>query len=157
MSHFISTTIPYVNGAPHIGHAQEFVLADALRRYCGDVYFQSGADENSLKNVLAAEAAGVDTATYVAARSDDFEHLTKALGLALTDFIRTSSDPRTGRLSRGFGVNASATATSIRRNTVGFIASVANSSTPPVSCKTADARSITSSQRSSLRRTTSFD
>ena len=94
MSHFISTTIPYVNGAPHIGHAQEFVLADALRRYCGDVYFQSGADENSLKNVLAAEAAGVDTATYVAVRSDDFEHLTKALGLALTDFIRTSSDPR---------------------------------------------------------------
>ena len=73
MTQFISTTIPYVNGAPHIGHAQEFVLADALRRYYGDVHFQSGADENSLKNVLAAEAAGLDTAAYVAARADEFE------------------------------------------------------------------------------------
>ncbi|HTO56523.1 MAG TPA: methionine--tRNA ligase [Pseudomonadales bacterium] len=94
MARFISTTIPYVNGAPHIGHAQEFVLADALRRYYGDVYFLSGADENSLKNVLAAQAAGMDTAAYVAARSDEFERLTHALGLELSDFIRTSSDPR---------------------------------------------------------------
>jgi methionyl-tRNA synthetase len=94
VSHFISTTIPYVNGAPHLGHAQEFVLADALRRYHGDAYFQSGTDENSLKNVLAAEAAGMDTETYVAARSDDFERLTRTLGLELTDFIRTSADPR---------------------------------------------------------------
>ncbi len=94
MSQFLSTTIPYVNGAPHIGHAQEFVLADVLRRYREDVYFQSGADENSLKNVLAAEAAGVRTDEYVAARSDEFERLTGMLGLDLTDFIRTSADPR---------------------------------------------------------------
>ena len=44
MTRFISTTIPYVNGAPHIGHAQEFVLADALRRYYGHDYFLSGTD-----------------------------------------------------------------------------------------------------------------
>jgi methionyl-tRNA synthetase len=94
MTRFISTTIPYVNGAPHIGHAQEFVLADALRRYYADVYFLSGADENSLKNVLAAQAAGMDTAAYVAGRADEFERLTRALGLELTDFIRTSSDVR---------------------------------------------------------------
>jgi len=94
MTRFISTTIPYVNGAPHVGHAQEFVLADALRRYYGDVYFLSGTDENSLKNVLAAQAAGIDTAAYVARRSDEFERLTAMLGLSPTDFIRTSSDPR---------------------------------------------------------------
>jgi methionyl-tRNA synthetase len=94
MSKYLSTTIPYVNGAPHIGHAQEFVLADAMRRHLTDVYFQSGADENSLKNVLAAEAAGIPTEECVAARSDDFENLTKTLGLELTDFIRTSSDLR---------------------------------------------------------------
>ena len=94
MSHFISTTIPYVNGSPHIGHAQEFILTDALCRYYDDVYFQSGTDENSLKNVLAAKAAGVDTTDYVTNRSNDFEQLTNALGLDLTDFIRTSSDPR---------------------------------------------------------------
>ena len=40
---YISTAIAYVNGAPHLGHALEFVQADALARYhrlIGDeVYF----------------------------------------------------------------------------------------------------------------------
>ncbi|MDA1300920.1 MAG: methionine--tRNA ligase [Proteobacteria bacterium] len=94
MQHFISTTIPYVNGEPHIGHAQEFVLADVLTRHYPDVYFLSGADENSLKNVLAAEAAGMPTREYVARQSDAFEALTGLLGLELSDFIRTSDDPR---------------------------------------------------------------
>ena len=76
MTHFISTAIPYVNGAPHVGHALEFVLADALRRCDGDTYFLSGADENSLKNVLAAQSAGADTAAYVAARSFGYMPMT---------------------------------------------------------------------------------
>lgn len=94
MRHYVSTTIPYVNGTPHIGHAQEFVLADALRRSMDDVYFQSGADENSLKNVLSAQASATPTAEYVDARADEFETLARTLGLELDDFIRTSSDPR---------------------------------------------------------------
>ena len=31
--YYISTAIPYVNARPHIGHALEFVLTDALARY----------------------------------------------------------------------------------------------------------------------------
>ena len=61
---YITTTIPYVNARPHIGFALELVQADVLARYrrgCGDaVRFQAGTDDNSLKNVLAAEAAGVE-------------------------------------------------------------------------------------------------
>ena len=91
---FISTTIPYVNGAPHIGHAQEFVLADVLARSYPSVYFHSGADENSLKNVLAAKSLGIPVDQFVAQRSDEFEDLTGYLGLNLTDFLRTSSDAR---------------------------------------------------------------
>lgn len=30
---YITTSIPYVNGAPHLGHALEFVHVDALARY----------------------------------------------------------------------------------------------------------------------------
>ena len=30
--YFISTSIPYVNGKPHIGHAMEYVITDALAR-----------------------------------------------------------------------------------------------------------------------------
>jgi methionyl-tRNA synthetase len=30
---FISTSIPYVNAAPHLGHALEFIQADVLARH----------------------------------------------------------------------------------------------------------------------------
>src|SRR3989304_2350900 len=61
--YYLTTAIPYVNAKPHIGHALEYVIADAIHRYQdligNDVYFVSGADENALKNVQAAEKAGV--------------------------------------------------------------------------------------------------
>jgi methionyl-tRNA synthetase len=60
---YITTSIPYVNSHPHIGHALELVQADALARYhrlAGrDVYFQTGTDENAFKNVLAAKELGI--------------------------------------------------------------------------------------------------
>jgi methionyl-tRNA synthetase len=60
---YITTTLPYVNARPHIGHALELVQADVLARYHrgrGDtVRFQAGTDDNALKNVLAAGAAGL--------------------------------------------------------------------------------------------------
>ncbi|MBI1952328.1 class I tRNA ligase family protein, partial [Candidatus Saccharibacteria bacterium] len=27
---YVTTSIPYVNGAPHLGHSMEFVLGDVL-------------------------------------------------------------------------------------------------------------------------------
>ena len=58
---YLTSAIPYVNAAPHIGHAQEFVYADVIRRYrslLGDkVLYLCGADENALKIVQAAEKA----------------------------------------------------------------------------------------------------
>ena len=30
--YFVTTSIPYVNGEPHLGHAMEFVMADVLAR-----------------------------------------------------------------------------------------------------------------------------
>jgi methionyl-tRNA synthetase len=66
---YITTTLPYVNARPHIGHALELVQADVLARFRrgrGDsVRSQADTDDNSLKNVLAAEAAGMDVRTFV--------------------------------------------------------------------------------------------
>jgi methionyl-tRNA synthetase len=94
---FISTTIPYVNANPHLGHALEYVQADSYARHRAmrgdDVFFLSGSDENSLKNVLAAEQAGVPTAELVARNVAFFERLMKALGVETRHFIRTSVDP----------------------------------------------------------------
>lgn len=58
-----------MNARPHLGFALELVQADVLARYhrlTGDqVRFQTGTDDNSLKNVLAAEAEGISTARLV--------------------------------------------------------------------------------------------
>jgi methionyl-tRNA synthetase len=95
---YLTTTIPYVNAAPHLGHALEFVQADALarqrRRRGDDVRFLSGTDDNSLKNVLAAEAAGLDVQAFVDRNAAKFKELQAALNLTFDDFIRTSTDPR---------------------------------------------------------------
>lgn len=95
---YVTTAIPYVNASPHLGHALEFVQADVLarsHRLAGDdVRFLSGTDDNALKNVLAAEVAGVSVAEYVRVHADEFEALGQTLGLSLDDYIRTSTDPR---------------------------------------------------------------
>jgi len=95
---YITTAIPYVNGDPHLGFALECVQADALARHRRQrderVRFLSGTDDNSLKNVEAAEAAGVPIAEFVNAKAERFEALREPLGLSYDDFIRTSTDPR---------------------------------------------------------------
>ncbi|HKE66584.1 MAG TPA: methionine--tRNA ligase [Micromonosporaceae bacterium] len=98
MTTYLTTTIPYVNAAPHLGFALEAVQADVLARHArlrGEpVRLLSGTDDNSLKNVLAADAAGVDVATFVDANADRFAALAGPLSLTYDDFIRTSRDPR---------------------------------------------------------------
>lgn len=91
---FITTAIDYVNAAPHVGHAVEKVLTDVVARYhrlCGDeTYFLTGSDENSLKNVQAAEKAGRPTAEFVAENAETFKALAGSLDLSFDQFIRTT-------------------------------------------------------------------
>jgi methionyl-tRNA synthetase len=95
---YLTTAIPYVNGDPHLGYALELVQADVLarhRRRRGDaVRFLRGTDDNALKNVDAAVAAGVPVARFVAQKARRFAELSEPLQLSNDDFIRTSTDPR---------------------------------------------------------------
>src|SRR3954447_12056205 len=95
---YITTAIPYVNGDPHLGHALECVQADVLarhRRLRGDsVRFLSGTDDNALKNVDAAIAAGLPVAEIVAEKAQRFHDLAEPFQLSNDDFIRTSIDRR---------------------------------------------------------------
>ena len=56
---YITTAIDYVNGAPHVGHAYEKILADVLARWNRlnnvDTFFLTGTDENAQKNAQAAK------------------------------------------------------------------------------------------------------
>jgi methionyl-tRNA synthetase len=91
---FISTAIPYVNAKPHIGHAFEMAQTDVLARFLRmagyDVFFLTGSDENSLKNVLSAKKEGISTKELVDRNAKDFKDLAAALGASNNDFIRTT-------------------------------------------------------------------
>lgn len=80
---YITCAIPYVNAAPHIGHALEFVQGDTIARYhklLGDeVLLLSGGDENAVKNVQAAEVTKTPVQEFVNKNTQKFLELTKAL------------------------------------------------------------------------------
>ena len=49
---YITTTLPYINSTPHIGHCFEFVLADVIAEYHrlnNNVFFNVGVDEHGQK------------------------------------------------------------------------------------------------------------
>jgi methionyl-tRNA synthetase len=96
--YYITTSIPYVNARPHIGHALEFVQTDAFARFHrlmgDDTRFLTGTDENSLTNVLAAEREGIPTADLVERNAATFVGLTNLLDISNDDFIRTAVEER---------------------------------------------------------------
>jgi len=91
---YISTALPYVNYAPHAGFALEIIQADVIARYHrilgDDVFFLTGTDENSLKNVKAAEEEGISVKKLVDRNAKKFYDLKKILNLSFDDFIRTT-------------------------------------------------------------------
>lgn len=95
---YLTTSIPYVNSTPHVGFALELIQADTYARHFRllgrNVRFQCGTDDNSLKNVRAAEASGLTVAELVGANADRFERLGQRLHISNDDFVRTSRDPR---------------------------------------------------------------
>ncbi len=93
---YITTAIDYVNARPHIGHALEKIQADVIVRYSRkkgfDARFLGGTDDNALKNVLAAEAAGVSASEFVDKNAEAFRGLSRALGISWDDFIQTTEE-----------------------------------------------------------------
>jgi methionyl-tRNA synthetase len=94
--HYITTTLPYVNASPHMGHALEFVQADTLARYFrlqgNDVFFNMGVDEHGQKIARKADEQAIDRQAYVDKYAAEFDSLTQALNLSYDSFIRTT-DP----------------------------------------------------------------
>lgn len=90
--YYLTTAIPYVNAKPHIGHALEYVVSDAIYRYFKiigyDARLVSGADENALKNVLAAEAVGMYPVKFLDKHSKIFSDFYKLLQVNLDEFRR---------------------------------------------------------------------
>ncbi len=94
---YITTTLPYVNAEPHIGHALEFVRADVIARYKKslgyDVYFNTGTDEHGTKIQEGASKEGIPVQEYVDRNAARFKELYPKLGISSDiHFIRTTDE-----------------------------------------------------------------
>jgi len=94
---YITTTLPYVNASPHMGHALEFVQADTLARYWRlmgeEVFFNLGVDEHGQKVAKKADEEGIGRQAYADKFAAEFDNLKSALNLSNDNFIRTT-DPK---------------------------------------------------------------
>lgn len=93
---YISTSIPYATGKPHVGNVMDLIYADALARYNrmvgNEVLYSAGSDEHGLKIQQKAEEAGLTPKQFI----DINVQLIKAANVEVssdyTHFIRTDSD-----------------------------------------------------------------
>lgn len=91
----ITTAIPYVNGAPHIGHVLDVLQADVLARYyrnSATVFFLTGTDEHGQKNFKTAKDQGVEVSSFVRKNSDLFKASAAKLNISFDYFIRTEDE-----------------------------------------------------------------
>jgi len=102
---YITTTLPYVNDKPHIGHVLEFIQADVIARYHQslgeEVIFNVGTDEHGIKVYRKAQELGIDIQKYVNEYAGYFRDLGKQFNLSFTNFIRTT-DPEHVKAAQEF-------------------------------------------------------
>jgi methionyl-tRNA synthetase len=91
---YITTTLPYVNADPHMGHALEFVHADIIARWKRltghEVFFNTGTDEHGLKIYRKAQEEKKNTHEYVDFYAKRFRTLLGELNISEHNFIRTT-------------------------------------------------------------------
>ena len=91
---YLTSSIPYANAKPHLGHAMEFIEADVIARWYRQqgvkTRLQIGTDEHGQKLYEAAAEAGVETNQFVAGMSQTFVDLAKRLDVSYDYFVRTT-------------------------------------------------------------------
>ena len=91
---YVTTAINYPNGRPHLGHAYEAIVTDAIARFQRmrgrDVFFQTGTDEHGLKMAQAARERGVSPAALAEEMSGYFHQMDEKLNISFDRFIRTT-------------------------------------------------------------------
>ena len=91
---YVTTAIPYANGAPHIGHAYERIATDAIQRFMRldgrDTLFVTGVDEYGLKVQRTAAREGVTPQAFVDRIAAEFEAMGDMLNARADDIVRTT-------------------------------------------------------------------
>ena len=91
---YVTTAIPYANGAPHIGHAYERIATDAIARFKRldgyDVLFVTGMDEHGQKMQQTAARADMTPQALADGTAAEFARMGKALNAVADDVVRTT-------------------------------------------------------------------
>ncbi|MBN2089017.1 methionine--tRNA ligase [candidate division KSB1 bacterium] len=94
---YITTTLPYANAVPHVGHAIEFFQADAYARYFrkklgeANVFFNVGVDEHGLKVFNTAKDHGTTPEKYLDELIPKWLDFCSKFRISHNYFYRTSS------------------------------------------------------------------
>lgn len=95
---YITTSIPYANAAPHVGHILDPLIADVLARYHRlkghEVRFLVGTDEHGAKIARRADEEQKTPRELVDENSAKFREMHRLLNISWDDFIRTSDRER---------------------------------------------------------------
>src|SRR3989344_3359527 len=95
---YVTTSIPYANAGPHIGHILDPLAADVLARYKrikgNKVKFLVGTDEHGAKISRTAKTQNKTPQELVNENSVKFKELKKNINLSWDDFIRTTDKKR---------------------------------------------------------------
>jgi methionyl-tRNA synthetase len=93
-TYYITTAIPYANGAPHIGHAYERIATDAIARFKRldgyDVLFVTGMDEHGQKMQQTAAREGLTPQQLADRTAAQFEQMGEDLNARADDILRTT-------------------------------------------------------------------
>ncbi len=91
---YISTTLPYANSNPHVGHALELVHADFLARYYRsegkEVIFNTGLDEHGVKIFDKASELGITPKKHVDNQYKHWQDFYKLFSISYDTFYRTT-------------------------------------------------------------------
>lgn len=94
MNYYVTTSIPYVNGDPHIGFGLELVMADVLaraaRKQNKPTLFTTGSDEHGSKIAEKAAELRLTPKALADQQSQKFRDLGKLLNISNDRFIRTT-------------------------------------------------------------------
>src|SRR6266568_714939 len=93
-SFYVTTAIPYANGAPHIGHAYERIATDTIARFQRldgkDTLFVTGMDEHGLKMQQTAAREGLTPQALADRTAAQFEAMGEKLNARADDIVRTT-------------------------------------------------------------------
>ncbi len=95
---YITTTLPYVNAEIHLGHAAEFIRADAVARYQKiqnrEVFFNTGVDEHGQKILEQAQKNNQTPQEFVDQKFIQFQQALAQLNLLPDLHLIRTTDPK---------------------------------------------------------------